>query len=115
MRPPTDPEQPFTEPWHAELFATTHALARAGAFTWADWTETFVEALADDAAAGGATDGSTYYEVWLGALERFLVARGLAGSAALDELKQAWTDAYLTTPHGAPVELDAGRVTGAIS
>ena len=109
MRLSTEPEQPFTEPWHAELFATTHALARAGAFDWADWTEAFVAALAADVEAGGATDGSTYYEIWLAALEGFLVERGLADDVALGDLRQAWTDAYLTTPHGEPVELDAGR------
>ena len=34
-----EPEQPFAEPWHAELFAVTHALAATGAFTWREWTE----------------------------------------------------------------------------
>lgn len=110
MSPTPEPEQPFAEPWHAELFATTHALARAGVFTWADWTETFVAALAADAAAGGATDGSTYYDIWLAALEQFLVERDLADEAALDERRQAWTDAYLATPHGQPVELESGHV-----
>ena len=28
---PREPEQPFEAPWHAELFAATHALAQAGA------------------------------------------------------------------------------------
>ena len=40
-----------------------------------------------------------------GALERFLVERGLADESGLGELRQAWTDAYLSTPHGQPVEL----------
>ncbi|MEM9036665.1 MAG: nitrile hydratase accessory protein [Actinomycetota bacterium] len=109
MRPPAEPEQPFAEPWHAELFATTHALARAGAFAWSEWSDAFAAAVAADHAAGGATDGSGYYEIWLGALEGFLVERGMADDGALAELRQAWTDAYLSTPHGAPVELDRGR------
>ena len=86
----------------------THALARAGAFTWSEWSGTFVTALADDHASGGPTDGSTYYETWLSALEGFLVERELADDAALAELRRAWTDAYLATPHGSPVELDRG-------
>ena len=109
MPRPPEPEQPFSEPWHAELFATTHALARAGAFTWSEWSEAFIAALADDAEAGGPTDGSGYYVTWLAALESFLVERGLADEHSLGELRRAWTDAYLTTPHGSPVELDAGR------
>lgn len=108
MSAPTDPEQPFIEPWHAELFATTHALAQAGAFTWNEWSDAFVAALAAGEAAGGPTDGSGYYDTWLAAFEGFLVARGLADTAGLADLRQAWTEAYLATPHGSPVELDRG-------
>lgn len=50
-------------------------------------------------------DGSDYYEIWLEAFECFLVERGLAERSELAALKDAWTRAYLTTPHGAPVEL----------
>ena len=104
-RQPAQPEQPFVEPWHAELFATTHALAQAGVFEWTDWSAAFTAALAADDDAGAPKDGSAYYETWLGALERFLVERGLADESGLGELRQAWTDAYLSTPHGQPVEL----------
>lgn len=105
MRPPVEPEQPFVEPWHAELFATTHALAQAGVFEWGDWSQAFIAALDADDRAGGRIDGSAYYDSWLAALERFLVERQLADDDALADLRQAWTDAYLSTPHGAPVEL----------
>jgi hypothetical protein len=50
-------------------------------------------------------DSATYYEVWLDALESLLIQRGLASAADLAELKDAWTEAYLHTPHGMPVEL----------
>lgn len=103
--PAPEPERPFDLPWQAALFALTHALARAGAFGWADWAAWFGRALADADAAGAPTDGSTYYDIWLSAFERFLVDRGLADSAAMAGLRDAWRDAYLTTPHGAPVEL----------
>ena len=99
------PERPFEQPWHAQLFATTHALAAAGAFDWHDWAAAFGSALAEADAAGAPRDGSTYYDIWLQAFERFLVARGLADPATLSELHQAWTRAYLTTPHGHPVQL----------
>ena len=95
----------FAEPWHAQLFAVTHTLAANGVFTWPDWSDHFAAALkrADD--AGAPKDGSTYYDIWLAALEDFLIARGLADAAGLADLKRGWTDAYLTTPHGEPVEL----------
>ena len=101
-----DIERPFEAPWHADLFAVTHALARAGVFTWTDWAETFGAALADADKAGAPRDGSTYYEIWLEALEGFLGEHGLADAPALSGLKAAWTEAYLSTPHGEPVTLD---------
>ena len=99
------PERPFDAPWHAELFATTHALARAGVFDWPDWAGHFGRALAASDAAGSPKDGSAYYEIWLEAFECFLVERGLAERSELAALKEAWTKAYLRTPHGAPVKL----------
>ena len=68
-------------------------------------SEDFTAALAADDRAGAPKDGSAYYETWLSALERFLVERDLADTTGLAELRQAWTDAYLSTPHGQPVEL----------
>ena len=50
-------------------------------------------------------DGSRYYEHWLAALERLVIAKGLSHRDALDERKEAWADAYRHTPHGKPVEL----------
>ncbi|MDJ0611712.1 MAG: nitrile hydratase accessory protein [Kiloniellales bacterium] len=105
MRPRPEPEQPFSEPWHAELFATTHALAAAGAFQWSEWSEAFIAALQRADSAGAPKDGSAYYEVWLSAFEDFLIRRGLAEGKELGALRQAWTEAYLKTPHGSPAEL----------
>lgn len=105
MPRPDATEPPFEQPWHAELFALTHALSSAGHFDWPDWADAFATALktADD--AGAPKDGSAYYDIWLDALEGFLVARGLADAAGLSTLKRGWTEAYLSTPHGEPVEL----------
>ena len=105
--PRSEPDHPFAEPWHAQLFATTHALARAGAFAWPDWTTRFGTALARAEAAGAPKDGSTYYEIWLAAFEAFLAELGLAEPAALADLKAAWAEAYLATPHGQPVKLSS--------
>ncbi|MCZ6603861.1 MAG: nitrile hydratase accessory protein [Alphaproteobacteria bacterium] len=98
-------EPAFAEPWHAELFAVTHTLASAGHFAWSDWTNHFSVELKSADDAGAPKDGSAYYDIWLAALEEFLIARGLADAAGLADLKHAWTDAYLATPHGEPVKL----------
>ena len=115
MRPPNDPgfgdldpdesSPAFAEPWHAQLFAVTHTLTQTGAFPWTDWADHFSAALARADDAGAPKDGPAYYDTWLAAFEDFLVARGLADASGLAEFKRGWTDAYLTTPHGKPVEL----------
>ena len=101
-----EPDRPFEAPWHADLFATTHALARAGAFEWTDWAEVFGDALANADADGAPKDGSTYYEIWLSAFESFLADRKIADPDRLGQLEAAWREAYLSTPHGQPVMLD---------
>ena len=95
----------FAEPWHAQLFALTVRLSESGHFSWPDWAAVFAEELEAASAAGAPKDGSAYYDVWLGALERLLRERGLAGAEELVALKQAWEAAYLETPHGQPVKL----------
>jgi len=103
---PNEPEAPFSEPWHAQLFAVTHTLASSGRFDWPDWADHFAAALkhADD--TGAPKDGSAYYDIWLSAFEDFLIDRGLADTTGLADFKRGWTEAYTSTPHGQPVELD---------
>jgi nitrile hydratase accessory protein len=105
LLPKAEPERPFAEPWHAQIFALTHALAATGNSTWPEWAAHFSAALERTLDAGGPTDGSDYYEVWLAALETFLVEHNFADPVRLKDLHAAWTAAYLTTPHGEPVEL----------
>jgi nitrile hydratase accessory protein len=109
-----DPERVFSEPWHASVFALTVQLSRAGHFSWTEWSERFGAQLRCVAAADGSADDSrpmpevdspTYYDVWLATLESLLLERGLASTEDLARLKEAWTEAYLHTPHGKPVAL----------
>jgi nitrile hydratase accessory protein len=112
--PPAEPERVFGEPWHAHVFALAVNLSQAGHFTWSEWGQYFGAHLRRAAAADGSAadtrpmpkvDSTTYYNVWLDTLESLLIQRGLASAADLAELKGAWTEAYLHTPHGMPVEL----------
>ncbi len=106
MSRPAEPERPFAEPWHAQIFGLTHAMAARGNFTWPEWVAHFGNALDLAQQASGPTDGSDYYDVWLVALETFLIEQDHADQGSLDELRAAWTGAYLSTPHGDPVELN---------
>jgi nitrile hydratase accessory protein len=92
----------FAEPWQAQAFALALQLHAGGAFTWVEWAAALSARLA---AAGSKDDGSRYYEHWLAALEGLAVAKRLAAGPELVARKQAWTEAYRTTPHGRPVEL----------
>ena len=102
-------ERTFAEPWQAQAFALAVRLSAEGHFTWKEWAETLADELRKTAARGEPDDGSRYYEHWLAALERLVVAKGLSDASAMSERKEAWADAYRHTPHGKPVELGNSR------
>ena len=103
---PQDANGPvFAEPWQAQAFALAIKLSEQGHFTWKEWATTLADEIKAAANRGEPDDGSRYYDHWLAALERLVTAKGLADSAALATRKEAWADAYRSTPHGAPVKL----------
>ena len=109
-RLPRDRDGPiFAEPWQAQVFSLAVDLSRGGRFTWPEWAATLGAVLAEAAARGEPDDGSRYWDHWLTALERLVVAKGLGTTADLDGLTEAWRDAYRTTPHGRPVVLRPDR------
>jgi nitrile hydratase accessory protein len=64
-----DEPSPFAAPWQAQAFAMVVQLAETGVFSWPEWVAAF--------AAEPETDGRGYYERWLAAAEKLLVAKGL--------------------------------------
>lgn len=99
----------FAEPWQAQAFALTVTLSEQGHFTWKEWAAALAHQLQAAADRGEPDDGSRYYEHWLAALEGLVAAKGLADHTALLSRKDAWTEAYRTTPHGRPVGLARPR------
>jgi nitrile hydratase accessory protein len=97
----------FAEPWQAQAFALAVKLSEQGHFTWKEWAASLAEELQAAARRGEPDDGSRYYEHWLTALERLVTAKGLTDHAALSTRRDAWAEAYRSTPHGTPVELAA--------
>jgi nitrile hydratase accessory protein len=95
----------FTEPWQAQAFALTVKLSEQGHFTWKEWAAALAHELQFADRSGTPDDGSRYYEHWLAALERLVTAKGLTDATALVLRKDAWVEAYRSTPHGRPVEL----------
>lgn len=95
----------FAEPWQAQAFALAIRLSAEGHFTWKEWAAALADELKAAADRGEPDDGSRYYHHWLAALEGLVAAKKLSDPAALLARKEAWAEAYRSTPHGKPVEL----------
>ena len=102
----TPPDPVFEQPWHAQLFALTVSLNEQGYFSWPEWAEKFGATLKIHGVSRSLNGGEDYFLAWLDALEGFLSGRGLAQTDEMRMLKEGWTEAYLSTPHGSPVSID---------
>lgn len=98
-------ERVFREPWEAKAFAVALTLHDRGVFTWPEWSSALAEEIERAQAAGDPDSGDTYYRHWLRALERIVVAKGIATSQTLARYHHAWEAAVDRTPHGMPIEL----------
>ncbi|WP_246226261.1 nitrile hydratase accessory protein [Chelativorans xinjiangense] len=103
LLPQADDDRAFSEPWQAQAFALTLALHQKGVFSWSEWAKSLSEELKK---RGVAEDGSDYYECWLSALEKLLVAKSVAAPGDVDALAAAWQRAAHATPHGKPILLE---------
>lgn len=107
---PQDDSGPvFDEPWQAQAFAMTLKLYEEGQFTWSEWAEQLGAEIARKTASSGQADNESYYQCWLAALEKIALKKKLVASDQLGLRKEQWRQAYLHTPHGKPVLLDAGE------
>ncbi|WP_170330930.1 nitrile hydratase accessory protein [Ruegeria arenilitoris] len=103
------PEPVFAEPWHAQVFAVTVALNEAGRFDWPDWADRFSQTLKRHGLDRDLDGGDDYFHAWLETLELLLNDLGAAIPAEVIQYRNAWEEAYLTTPHGQPVHLTASK------
>jgi nitrile hydratase accessory protein len=110
--PRNDDGPVFREPWEAQAFAMAVSLHERGLFTWSEWAKTLGEEIKKAQAAGDPDTGETYYRHWLATLERIVTARGLADAQILARTRDAWHRASIRTPHGDPIELQAGDFAG---
>ena len=110
---PQDENGPvFDEPWQAKAFAMTVKLHEQGLFSWEEWASVLSDAIKTAQDAGDPDLGDTYSDHWLSALERLVTEKGAADHVTLEKRQEQWRNAYLNTPHGQPIELQAGG-TGA--
>ncbi len=108
LRVSDDPLSPpggvFSEPWQATVLAMADAMIRAGHFSATDWAEALGAALRAAEAEGAPDSEDTYFAAALSALEGLTERAGIAAADRATR-KSAWEQAYLRTPHGAPVVL----------
>lgn len=100
-------EPVFAEAWQARAFALALKLSERGHFTQNEWTMALARQLRRVSDLGELDDGSHYYDHWLAALEALVIEKAMLSRTSLDVRKEEWRDAYLRTPHGKPVELQA--------
>ena len=102
----TEDQIVFQNPWHSQLFAITVQLSEKGNFCWKEFVEVFGVTLKKQRSFSKNLDGSNdYFSCWLNALEEILIIKKISDQDALISLKEDWTQAYLSTPHGKPVNI----------
>lgn len=81
------------------------ALHEQGVFTWNEWAAALSSEISKAQASGDPDLGNTYYRHWLAALEQLMAAKQLTTRSEILAKADDWRQAYLSTPHGEPVEL----------
>ena len=77
-----------------------------GNFSWKEFVEVFGESLKKQRSLSNNLDGSNdYFSCWLNGLEEILIMKKISNQDTLMLLKEDWTQAYLSTPHGKPVNI----------
>ena len=100
-----DDEPVFAEAWQAQALAIADTLVQNGVFTAGEWSDVLGAALQASAARGEADNQESYYACVLGALESLVASQCDIDLEAMASKRQDWEAAYLSTPHGQPVEL----------
>lgn len=107
-----DGEPVFDEPWQAQALGLAFSLAERGVFSPAHWSQALGAAHRRILAGGASDTPQTYYQAVVAALEGLLRESGEITASRLDDRTRSWRRAYLNTPHGRPVALQAGLAGG---
>ena len=100
-----DGDPVFDESWQAEALAIADTLVSKGMFSAGAWSEALGEALRIAESKGAVDNQETYYNCVLNALEQLVSEHSEISQESLVAKRQAWEQAYLSTPHGKPVRL----------
>lgn len=95
----------FEHEWQAQILAMADTLISNKSIEAASWSENFGAGLKQAHAAEHPDDLGTYYKVALDTLEMLVIEQCKMTVSELSNKRQAWEQAYLSTPHGEPVRL----------
>ncbi len=109
LQPKNDEGPVFKEPWEAHAFALVLALHEQEVFSWPEWADALSQEISAAQTTGDLDLGDTYYQHWLCALERLVIEKNHADAHEISTRISEWRNAYLTTPHGKPVELPTSK------
>ena len=99
----------FAAAWQAQAFAMAVTLYERGLFTWPEWAEHLGAEIEAARYAGDPDLGDTYYDHWLGALEKLVAEKAIVAASELADRRGAWDRAARATPHGQPIVLGCER------
>lgn len=94
--PRSNGELQFAAPWESRAFGVALALHDAGRIEWEDFRQALISEIGAWEAAHPSGEGWSYYQCWLGALERVVDGQGLVG----DEDLRARASALAARPEG---------------
>jgi nitrile hydratase accessory protein len=97
--PRDDEELVFSAPWEAHAFAIVVKLFEQGHYSWPEWVKYLTAEIAAAKQAPDPAQASAYYEQWLAAAEKLIVAKGLATSEQLIERKDMLAAKQTGTNH----------------
>lgn len=100
-----DGEPVFEEAWQAQTLAIADTLVQSGMFSASAWSEALGAALEEANKAGAPDTQETYYRSALNALESLIASHSEIDKKAMTGKRNDWEQAYLSTPHGMPVNL----------
>ena len=102
-----DGDPVFDEPWQAQALALADTLVKNSLFSASEWSEALGAELREAESTGAIDDQHTYYACVLKALEGLVAEHSEIDISAMAGKRKDWERAYLSTPHGQPVELNS--------
>ena len=106
-----DGQPALDEPWQAEVLAIADTLVQNGMFSASAWSDALGEVLKQAQSSGASDNQETYYQCVLKALEGLVASHSDIDRQAMAGKRKDWEQAYLSTPHGQPVNLKTGPQT----